>query len=287
MSTNETLPVATDLALMREVIAVDLPRDEGSGTSFATPLPGGSWRSEHVELDGRPLIRWRALYPARHYRVDRSVWFDPVTRLNVRKERTESDPATGRRVIHEVNHDHGYNEGAPAGTFELPPPGKPLVSKDLSTRFPDVTRPLPWWKRRRIERLIHCSDEGWRTGDCLRSATAWTFPRIDLRRTGPTRSDWEAKVRTQRGQWHRWESHVVSITRTGYFGISSSSSGWLMHKAPEMLSVKCRTHAQRAASERSWTGETEFDLQPTVLGYLIRHWECPLEEVRAATGADA
>lgn len=271
-------PLTRD-GLLRKVLAPDLAGQPAAGK---LSVPGGTWRTESTQLNGRPTKLYIAEYPAETYRVEQRVWFDPVTRHILRKERSERDPRTGDLVVGVVSDQYRYNQEIPPGTFDLPG-NKPLVGTDLEHRFPTVTDTLPGPERAAIEAVIRQSDAGWAVGDFAPFAASWTFERLEPRDPRPTEDDWRGRVEVQAGNWRHWESRVVEITQTGFFGVAMSSSSYRLVEAEGTLSVKVTLRVEWEGG--TWDGNAMFDIVPRPQGYRILHWECPFEEIAAARDA--
>jgi hypothetical protein len=240
------------------------------------------WEWQQDTVDGRPAVRWRRRCPEGSYQVEMSVWLEPETGLLLRLERTEIDPATGRVAVEDVQHGFQYDVEPPDGVFDLPPPGKPLVTEDLSTRFPDLTETLRSEERAEIEALIARSDAAWLTADARAFFQAWDFPRSLRGSPVPSKRDWESRLRSNAGRWKRWDSTVTSIKVHGHVAVAVGSHSFSIVNIPGALRVAAALYVERAGDGRPWGGDASYYLHKGRNGYRILHWEYPAEELRVA-----
>jgi hypothetical protein len=189
----------------------------------------------------------------------------------------------GQVVLREVCDQYRYNQEAPAGTFDLPPPNKPLVQRDTRDLWPDVTETLPATEREEIERAIRSSDAGWPAGDFAEFGRCWRFesgPRLV-----PSEADWRARVEQQRGRWDRWESRILEIHQVNHLSVATASHSFQIVKRPGILRVKVALRVEWGGGPGAWEGDATFQVIRGPEGYRILHWECPFEEIRAASRA--
>ncbi|HTE18873.1 MAG TPA: hypothetical protein VK689_10915 [Armatimonadota bacterium] len=255
------------------------PPAEGEDRSY----PGGEgWEHERMLWDDRPALRCWKQVPEGEYQVEKTVWLELDTGLLLRFEQKEIDPRAGRVVVEILQHGFQYDVEPPEGVFDLPPPGKPLLTRDSAEDEQDVTEEQPPEERSAIEELIARSDAAWRAGDFRAFAGAWHFPRGPMARSLPDKAEWQRRVAENAGLWDRWESAIVSITRTDYVAMSTGARSSSLMKAAGTLSVK--TDLRVEWPDGAWEGKAFFYVRKLWGRYRIVHWEFPSEELRAARG---
>ena len=240
------------------------------------------WRHNKVEHEGHAANQWFREYIHDNFRVTETVWTELQTPRIVRKECRQTDPQTGRLIAVEVCDRYVYNEDPPAGIFEMPA-GKRLVTynKDL---MPEVWDTLPARDRKAVQTAINRSDEAWRNADALTFASVWEFGFVSL---VPREGEWQQRVEEQKGLWSRWDSVVetANTQRIIFVTVARYTYKW----APErrkVLHVRVRLNVAGNQRANEWTGCAEFYLRRKGRGYRIVHWDCPLEEIRDALGAE-
>ncbi len=263
--------------LLREVMAPPVTGDPPAVVRNAESKT--DWRVRLVNEAGRPLLRYDGERVMGSFRVSHTLWAEPESRRLVKRERTETNLETGEKVAHETYDRYEYNDELPPGTFEMPP-GKPVEVSKGDELFPEVWTALPPEERQAIQELVNQSDRGWRTGAFGAFARAWRFTRI---RRAPTRAQWQARVREQKGRWREWESEVESVRKQPFVAVQVGASTFTWGpEEQETLAVRAALRAVWSDDGSVWSGHTRFYLRRFGDQYRIVHWECPLEEIKAA-----
>jgi hypothetical protein len=183
-----------------------------------------------------------------------------------------------------VKEGFEYDIDLPPGTFDLPPPGKPVVQPDLERVAQDVTDLLPAVERDEVEEVIARSNSAWTSGDFAAFAASWSFMGARPFNPLPGKEAWRRRLQASGRIEGCWISHTRSITRADFLGVARGTSMFQCVRSPGVLWVAADLAILHRDGTAVWAGEVKYYLARRKGGYRIIHWEYPSEEIAAAAG---
>jgi hypothetical protein len=258
------------------------PVDEWFAAIYAPDITsqGLKWTVRRVRLLGRAADRFANERIDGNFNVQSVAWADPDSRLLIKRKQSTTDLATGNIFERVTFGDYIVNVPPPPDVFEMPP-DRPIVARPETPSFMrEVWPDMPDEKKARLTEFVTSFDSAWLSGYFKRIREIWRFGAV---RRAPSEEDWRSIVESQRGAWSEWRHDIAGAAEMNHVvvRIGPSTFTWGQDELP-VLRLKLRLTARSAESGRTWTGETELNVEEYGGSYRIVHWELPLKEIEAA-----